>query len=230
MERFDSTPNATCSQQTPINWESLEDQYAKRIRTAWSKTVEGILDVGQALIEAKSELKHGHFEHLVKERCPFGASAARQLMAVARHEVISNREFINVLPASWGTLYELSKFAPRELKHAIRSHFLKPDIPRKEVPDLLRRVRRALRIRTRRPPLPATKPATFAQCLRRILGPETVARLSSLDESTTNELLDRVKSEIEAFLAQATRKATSAQAQTVGDRRGTKRHLRAVQR
>ena len=60
----------------PLSWptsppdelELKENQYAKRIRTAWSKSIEGILETGQALIEAKAELQFGHFEHLVKEQ------------------------------------------------------------------------------------------------------------------------------------------------------------------
>lgn len=195
---------------TSINWESREDHYAGRICTAWSKTIEGILDTGNALIEAKAELRFGHFEHLVKERCPFGARSAQRLMAVAHHEVISNATHGSGLPASWRTLYELSKFEPRELNHAISNHWVKPDMSRKDVPDLHRRVRRALgggrnRIRTRQPaPIPA-RPSSFAQRFRQSVGPEEFSWISSLDDPTAQALLDRMAAVVETFHEEMTR-------------------------
>lgn len=46
---------------------------------------------------------------MVKAKLPFGPDAARKLMAVANHRLLSKREHVPVLPPSWGTLYELTK-------------------------------------------------------------------------------------------------------------------------
>lgn len=181
---------------TPVNWESRENHYADRIRTAWSKTIAGIIDTGNALIEAKAELQFGHFEHLVKEQCPFGARSAQRLMAISSHKVISNATHGSVLPASWRTLYELTKFEPRELNHALGNHWLKPDIQRQDVPDLHRRVRKALGNRTRQPAPPPARPPSFAQWLRQCMDAELISWFSSLEEDTAQAVAERVAREI----------------------------------
>ena len=193
-----------------IDWKSREDQYAVRISAAWSKTIGGILDVGNALIEAKAELRFGHFEHLVKERCPFRWRTANYLMEIARHPVISNSQHAANLPASWATLAELAKFEPRELRLAISNHMFKPDIRRKDIPELHRRVRRGLGIRTRRPArrqsaTSSARPPSFAQRFRQRVGPEEYSWISSLDESTAKALAERMAVVVKTFHEEITR-------------------------
>ena len=200
----------------PSVWELKEKEYADRIRTAWSKTIEGILEVGQALIEAKVELRHGRFEHLVKEWCPFGARSAQSLMAIARHEVISNTKYVSHLPASWGTLYDLSKFKPRELNYVLQHHWLKPDIPRKDVPDLHRRVRRQLRFGDRRikpklepEPAASARPPSFRFWSH--VKPDAVKWLSSLDTAEVRKLAEEMASVLNAAHEKASQRRPQLQ-------------------
>jgi hypothetical protein len=61
-------------------------------------------------------------------------STARKLMTIARHPVLSNRSHVNVLPASWGTLYALATKLPAELLEAkIADGTITPEIERKDV-------------------------------------------------------------------------------------------------
>jgi hypothetical protein len=178
-----------------------EDRYVERIQSALSKTVEGILEAGRALIEAKAELHHGSFEHLVKERCPFSTRTARMLMAIASHQVLSNRNHGSDLPASWRTLYELSKFEPRELEHALSHHWIKPDMPRKHVPNVRKRVRVAIglcgrsSIRVAKP----ARPVPFAQRFRRLIDQGTLEWLAGLDEVVAEEVAKQLASRLEAL-------------------------------
>ena len=50
---------------------------------------------------------------MVEGELPFGGSTSRYLMAVSRHPVISKREYIHVLPPSWGTLSILAQLPER---------------------------------------------------------------------------------------------------------------------
>jgi hypothetical protein len=77
--------------------------WARKVRAAWQKSVESIIETGRLLIEAKAALPHGGFEIMVKD-LPFGARAAQFLMKVASHPVLSNPKHASLLPASWMTL------------------------------------------------------------------------------------------------------------------------------
>lgn len=84
-------------------------EWPDKISSAWQKSVEGIIETGQLLIEAKINLPHGEFTKMIKNRLPFSEQTARKLMAVASDERIVNHALVRVLPSSWGTLYELTK-------------------------------------------------------------------------------------------------------------------------
>lgn len=110
-------------------------QYAKAITEAWQKSVDGIIEAGRLLIEAKAdpELKHGEFEAMVNLKLPFTPSTARMLMIIARNSELAKREHVHVLPPSWGTLYELTKLPPETLRTCIEDGRITPKLERKDV-------------------------------------------------------------------------------------------------
>ena len=68
--------------------------YAAAINAEWRKSVEGILQVGKLLIQAKRLCEHGEFlrlfkgnQNAVSNPVPFGEDAAQQLMKVASNAV-----------------------------------------------------------------------------------------------------------------------------------------------
>ena len=88
--------------------------WAEVIREDWRKTVQGVLDTGQHLIEAKGELSHGEWGKLTGRAdghdgmLPFSHVTAYQLMAVTKCPQLANVRHVKHLPPSWGTLYQLS--------------------------------------------------------------------------------------------------------------------------
>ena len=74
--------------------------FTTRFRNALKKSVEGIIEAGRVLIEAKNELEHGQFIDWVVRELRFGTRKdgsriadlrkAQMLMFLARNEVISN--------------------------------------------------------------------------------------------------------------------------------------------
>jgi hypothetical protein len=107
-------------------------EYAMRIRHAWQKTVEGIIEAGVCLVEAKKTLDHGEFEKMIEEDLPFTASTARRLMSIARNPVLANRAHVHALPAHWGTLYELGKLKKEVLLALIEDETVTPKMEREE--------------------------------------------------------------------------------------------------
>ncbi len=53
------------------------------------------------------------------------------LMDIAEHPALSNRAHVHVLPASWGTLYELTKLPPETLEAKIEEGAITPKTERK---------------------------------------------------------------------------------------------------
>lgn len=99
--------------------EPTRAQWAERITLRWQQSVEGIIDVGRLLIQAKDELPHGEFGKMIKTDLPFGERAAQMLRKIAQHRVLSDPNHGSHLPASWRTLYRLSELDPPLLEAAI---------------------------------------------------------------------------------------------------------------
>ena len=97
----------------------------QRFRDALAKGVEGIVEAGKVLIEAKNKLPHGNFTDWVDRELRFGAPAktgsreanirkGQMLRMLAEHEVISNASHWHALPPSIRTLYELTQIRPKQ--------------------------------------------------------------------------------------------------------------------
>ncbi len=138
-----------------------------RFRNALRKGVEGIIEAGRVLIEAKNELEHGQFMKWVVRELRFGERRtgdrranirkADMLMFLARNEVISNRQHWHALPPSPRTLWELTQIRPkRRLLELIANNKIYSGMTREEAI--------ALRHGTsnRRSPVPKLKPQVAA--------------------------------------------------------------------
>jgi hypothetical protein len=91
----------------------------RRFRNALKRSVAGIIEAGQVLIEGKSRIEHGQFTNWVIRELQFGSRKensreasiwkAEKLMLLAQHDVISNSCHWHALPPSIRTLYELTQ-------------------------------------------------------------------------------------------------------------------------
>lgn len=111
-------------------------QWAEAITARWQDSVETIIDVGQMLIEAKDSLPHGEFGAMCKDDLLWSPSTSRRLMSVARHPVLSNCAHGHNLPASWRTLYELTKLPEQVVEEGINNGDITPEITRRGVKRL----------------------------------------------------------------------------------------------
>jgi hypothetical protein len=116
------------------------EEFAKIIVASWRTMVEGVLETGRLLIEAKKELPHGEFEDMIGEKLPFGSRTAQRLMRVAEHPILSNPTHVSLLPPSWGTLYRLAELPDDVLTEMIEDRKLHCEITRKEVDEVHQQV------------------------------------------------------------------------------------------
>jgi hypothetical protein len=94
-----------------------------RFRNALKKSVEGIIEAGRVLIEAKNELEHGQFIDWVVRELRFGTRKdgsreadlrkAEMLMFLARNEVISKSCHWHDFPPSPRSLCEPTQIRPK---------------------------------------------------------------------------------------------------------------------
>ena len=111
--------------------------YVQRIKAAMGKSVEGIIEAGKALAEAKNSLEHGEWIPMLQEDLHMSQRTAHMLMEIAQHNVISNQQHIADLPPSWGTLYELTRVPERTLNARLRDGTINPQMQRREVAALM---------------------------------------------------------------------------------------------
>lgn len=108
--------------------------WASRIAAAWQSSIDGILETGRLLTEAKAATSHGDFERMVRGELPFGPQAARKLMSIAKDQRLTDRAHVRVLPSHWSTLYELTQLDDDEFEEALKAGTINPEMQRKDVP------------------------------------------------------------------------------------------------
>ena len=120
-------------------FEPLVKKYQVKIDRVWQKSVEGIIEVGRVLIEAKEALPHGYFGHL---NLPFSDRTAQLLMKIAANKVLTRPDVIPKLPPSWGTLSVLARVPEHRLEHLLESdRDIHPDMTLKDVRAVVQRLK-----------------------------------------------------------------------------------------
>lgn len=119
------------------------EYWAPRINAEWRKSVEGILNVGRQLIAAKEACEHGEFlrlfkghEKAVRKPVPFGERSAEMLIAIASNKVLTDPNHGSDIPASWRSLYELSRLDDEQIVAGIKAGEITPDMTRAEASAL----------------------------------------------------------------------------------------------
>lgn len=117
--------------------------YAAEITACWRQSVDAILEVGRLLNAAKDGLPHGDFLRMMGDSLPFGARTAQRLMALGKDARL--RAHASHLPASWATLYELTKLKNDQFEARILDGTIRPEMERRDISQLLKREARASR-------------------------------------------------------------------------------------
>jgi hypothetical protein len=105
--------------------------------------VEGVIGIGKTLVAAKKTCKHGEFlrmfkghEQAVSDPVPFSERTAERLVAIAGNVVLSNPTHVSDLPASWGTLYELTKLDDEQIIAGMKAGEINPEMTRAQASSL----------------------------------------------------------------------------------------------
>ncbi|MBF0583086.1 MAG: DUF3102 domain-containing protein [Magnetococcales bacterium] len=112
--------------------------FVARIRAEWRKSLEGILEVGKILVEAKAKLGHGQYMKMIENDLPFGYDTANKIKAIAEDKRMLNMELVPYLPPSWYALHKLTRLDDSVFYQAIKDGRIYPGMERKEVDSLIK--------------------------------------------------------------------------------------------
>lgn len=121
----------------PLHNKLTWQEHVDRINGSWAKGVESVVETGRRLIEAKSELDHGEWLMALRDKISFGEDTAQRLMKIAGNPTLSNAAHARYLPASWRTLYELSKLPEDVVIAKIGDGTITPKLERKDVMKMI---------------------------------------------------------------------------------------------
>jgi N6-adenosine-specific RNA methylase IME4 len=119
--------------------------FAARIVAAWRESTLAIIETGRLITVAKAALPHGEFIAMVEADLPFTRSTAHRLMAITEDPKLSNVAHGQHLPASWRTLYELTKLDDVTFEEKIADGTIRPDMERRDIEQTRKATARAVK-------------------------------------------------------------------------------------
>lgn len=114
-------------------------EWARKINAAWREQVGSIIETGNLLEAAKTELvesgRRAEWRVMIEVELPFRKAMANRLIAIAQcdHFRNGNGAHVRQLPASWSTLSELTKLTAEQFAAGIKSGAIHPKMERKDV-------------------------------------------------------------------------------------------------
>jgi hypothetical protein len=128
--------------------DNMVKSHAAGIKAAWEdtwqKVIPGIIETGQRLINAKSDMRGKYkgqwlrlFDPLVG-KLPFKEDKAERLMAIAKNTFLTDSAHERNLPPSWTTLYVLSGATPKQLEKWLAAGDVHAEMERKDAEELVK--------------------------------------------------------------------------------------------
>jgi len=113
------------------------EQWAQIIKADLARAVQGTVDAGSHLAQAKAQIPHGGWEDWCRAQAGISAETARRLIEISQSKILANPSPGSHLPTSWRVLWELSRLPEETLSRAITAGAVSPDMTRKDVQALV---------------------------------------------------------------------------------------------
>ena len=108
------------------------DAYQRKIRTAWQKTIDGILETASLIADANETLTTQEWNLLVQD-LPFGDSVRSMMLGIGNTKRFNSQRIQKRLPPNYNILYEYSTLDNEEWKQAIVEGIVDTDVSTREV-------------------------------------------------------------------------------------------------
>lgn len=131
------------NQPLPLLGEALGDLVTQTPRAHWSgliiaswrDSLLAIIETGRLLQQAKETLHYGDWSDMVAQDLPFHLRTAERLMAIAKDPRITDPTHVSILPASWGTLYAITRLGEEDFNAKVADGTINPDATRAQIED-----------------------------------------------------------------------------------------------
>lgn len=100
-------------------------EWRTRIESAWQKSVQSVIEVGNLVKQAKEQL--GVSYSLLEAELPFSSTVAAFLIKIAENPVLSNPSYHSRLPNGYNTLYYLASVDENQLVQQIENGEITPN-------------------------------------------------------------------------------------------------------
>ena len=110
---------------TVISSQSELAVWRSRIESAWQKSVQSVIEVGNLVKQAKEQL--GVSYTLLETELPFSSTVAAFLIKIAENPVLSNPTYHARLPNGYNTLYYLASVDEKQLVQQLESGEITPN-------------------------------------------------------------------------------------------------------
>lgn len=100
-------------------------EWRTRIESAWQKSVQSVIEVGNLVKQAKEQL--GVSYTLLESELPFSSTVAAFLIKIAENPVLSNPTYHARLPNGYNTLYYLASVDEKQLVEQIENGEITPN-------------------------------------------------------------------------------------------------------
>ena len=78
-------------------------RYVQRINTQLNRTLKGFIEIGNILIEAKSNLDQSAWIRMLSYELPFSRRTAEKFIKIAKDTRITNPKYMKSLPPHWSS-------------------------------------------------------------------------------------------------------------------------------
>ncbi len=141
----------------PTGLTLTREAWAGRINTFLRQThdaaVLGIFQVGDNLIAAKAQLSTEEYDGMIENDLAVSKRTIQRLVAIASDQRLRMSHSPSLLPASWGTLYQLTRLTDSELDKLADEGKLSPELERDDVEA----ARKSLRLESPKQPKGASR-------------------------------------------------------------------------
>ena len=113
------------------------DAWVERIRGPMRKTLEGVIALGDVLIQAKEALPHGEYLSAVR-LAGLEPRVAQMFTRIAQNPVLTDAKYLSCLPLEYSKLYMLTQISDTTLKKALRTGHITATMQTRDVQELVR--------------------------------------------------------------------------------------------
>jgi len=123
---------------TPYKPSRKAKAFIKRIQLSWQSALKSIIEVGQILQTAKTDLDKKEWEDMINHELPFTRRTAEKLVKIASDPRILDPKNASILPPRWTTLEQITLLSNKQFQAAIRNGVIHADAERKDIEALVK--------------------------------------------------------------------------------------------